>query len=142
MMKRLLRNMRAFSPVIAAIILMLIAVAAGVVVYGYVMGWLGAATNVPSSTKGELQFDSLYASAGSGTITVYVRNVGQKELTLSRVYVDGANQTFTLTDYTLSVGEVSGSISVSHSMTAGLTYEVKVTCTDGTLISQSVEAKA
>jgi len=143
MMKRLLRNKKAFSSVIAALILMLIAVAAGVVVYGYTMGWLGAATNVPPATKGELQFDSLYATAGSpGTITIYVRNVGQKELTLSRVYVKGINMTFTLSDYTLSVGEVSGTITVSSTMTAGLTYEVKVTCTDGTLISQSVEAKA
>jgi flagellin-like protein len=142
MMKRLLRNMKAFSPVIAALILMLIAVAAGVVVYGYVMGWLGAATNIPGGTKGELQFDSLYASAGSSTITIYVRNIGQKELALSRVYVNGENLTFTLSDYTLSVGEVSGTISVTYTMTAGLTYEVKVTCTDGTLISQSVEARA
>jgi hypothetical protein len=131
-----------FSSVIAALILMLLAIAAGVVVYGYVMGWLGGATNVPSSTKGALQFDSLYARAGSpGNITIYVRNVGQKVLTLSRVYVNGANQTFSLSKYTLNVGEVSGLISVPFPMTAGLTYEVRVSCTDGTTISQSVEAK-
>ena len=142
MEKRFLRDKRAFSPVIAALILMLIAVAAGVVVYGYVMGWLGGATNVPPGTKGELQFDSLYATAGSpGAITTYVRNVGQKELTLSRVYVNGGNMTFALSDYTLSVGEVSGEITVIYTMTAGRTYEVKVTCTDGTSISQSVEAR-
>jgi len=139
----MLRSKRAFSPVIAALILMLIAVAAGVVLYGYIMGWLGGATNVPPSTKGELQFDSLYATAGSpGTIMVYVRNVGQKEMTLSRVYVNGENKTFTLSDYTLSIDEVSGAISISHTMTAGYTYEVKATCTDGTSISQSVEAKS
>ncbi len=142
MTERFLSEKRAFSSVIAALILMLIAVAAGVVLYGYVMGWLGGATNVPPSTKGELQFDSLYASAGSpGTITIYVRNVGQKELTLSRVYVNGENMTFTLSDYTLSIGEVSGTVTVSYTMTAGLTYEVRISCTDGTSISQSVEAK-
>ena len=140
--KRILREKKAFSPVIAALILMLIAVAAGVVVYGYVMGWLGGATNVPPAAKGELQFDSLYAAGGSpGSITVYVRNVGQKEVTLSRVYVGGQNKTFTLTDYVLSVNEVSGTISVSHTMTTGLTYEVRITCTDGTTVSRSVEAK-
>jgi flagellin-like protein len=142
MMEKFLRNKRAFSPVIAALILMLIAVAAGVVVYGYVMGWLGGATSVPPGTKGELQFDSLYATAGSpGTITIYVRNVGQKELTLSMVYVNGENKTSTITDDTLSVGEVSEEITASYSMTAGLTYEVKVTCTDGTTVTQSVEAR-
>jgi flagellin-like protein len=138
-----MKSQKGFSPVIASLILMLIAVAAGVVVYGYVMGWLGGATNIPGGTKGELQFDSMYATAGSpGTITVYVRNVGQKELTLSRVYVNGENKTFSLSDYVLSIGEVSGTIGVSHTMTAGYTYEVRLTCTDGTSISQSVEAKA
>jgi len=141
-LRRLLRAKGGFSPVISALILMLLAVASGVVVYAYVMGWLGGATNIPSGTKGELQFDSLYATAGSpGTITVYIRNVGQKELTISRVYVNGQNMSFTLSDYILSVGEVSGTVSVSYTMTAGLTYEVKVTCTDGTSVSQSVEAK-
>jgi hypothetical protein len=139
----LLKTKGGFSSVIAALILMLLAVAAGVVVYGYVMGWLGGATNIPSSTKGVLQYDSLYATAGSpGTITIYVRNVGQKELTLSRVYVNGQNETFTLSDYTLSAGEVSSAISISYSMTAGQTFDIKVTCTDGTFISQSVEAKS
>ena len=142
MTERFLSEKRAFSSVIAALILMLIAVAAGVVLYGYVMGWLGGATNVPPSTKGELQFDSLYATAGlPGNITIYVRNVGQKELTLSRVYVNGENMTFALSDYTLSIGEVSGTVTFGYPMTAGLTYEVRISCTDGTSISQSVEAK-
>ncbi|NLD66911.1 MAG: hypothetical protein GX648_10125, partial [Crenarchaeota archaeon] len=46
--KSLMKNKKAFSAIIAALILMLIAVAAGVVVYAYVMGWIGGVqTNPP-----------------------------------------------------------------------------------------------
>ena len=45
---------------------MLLAVASGIVVYSFVMGWLGGATNSSSGvTIGQLQFESLYATAGS-----------------------------------------------------------------------------
>jgi flagellin-like protein len=48
--KSLMKNKKAFSAIIAALILMLIAVAAGVVVYAYVMGWIGGVqTNPPVS---------------------------------------------------------------------------------------------
>jgi flagellin-like protein len=40
----ILKNRRAFSAVIASLILMLLAVAAGGVVYAYVMGWIGGST--------------------------------------------------------------------------------------------------
>jgi hypothetical protein len=142
-LKKSLKARRAFSSVVSALILMLVAVAAGAVIYSYAMGWLGGATQgFVGGATGQLQFESVSATAGSpGTITIYVRNVGQKELTISRVYVDGANKTFTLSDHTLSKDEASGTISVSHTMSAGQTYEVKVTCEDGTTISQSVQTK-
>ena len=138
-LKKMLRAKRAFSPVIAALILMLLAVAAGVVVYAYVMGWIGGATTTGGGTKGELQFDSLHANTTH--ITIYVRNVGGKDLTLDKIYVEGENKTVTGTMGSLSVNTASGKLVVAHSMTAGYHYEVKVTCTDGTSVSQSVEAE-
>jgi FlaG/FlaF family flagellin (archaellin) len=145
-LRRLFRSKRAFSPVIAALILMLLAVAAGVVVYAYVMGWLGGATQTPGSTQGKLQYDSLYATASSDVIQIYVRNVGGKDLTLSdSIYVQGtkftnaSSLTTSLTVGSLAYLEVdtTGTIDLSQ----GYHYEVKVTCTDGTAVSQSVEAK-
>lgn len=147
--KGLLRAKRAFSPVIAALILMLLAVAAGVVVYAYVMGWLGGATQNPGGTKGQLQFDSLHATASDDVIKIYARNVGGKDVLLEAIYVDGTkfdNATaITTLSGTLSVKELgylqvdtTGTITISE----GYQYEVKVTCTDGTTVSQSVEADA
>lgn len=145
-LEKLFRSKRGFSPVIAALILMLLAVASGVVVYAYVMGWLGGATQTPGGTKGELQFDSIYGDATNDLMKIYVRNIGQKDLTLDKIYVDGvayANATTLTTSLTMSSVaylEVPAS-GVTLSLTAGKFYEVKVVCTDGTTVAQSVEAE-
>lgn len=124
-------------------ILMLLAVLAGVVVYGYAMRWIGEATQTTRGTKGELQFDSIYADATAGKIKMYVRNVGGK-LLLSKIYVEGvekANAT-AIADAGVSITVQSVKyLEVSYTMTKGYFYEVKVTCKDGTSVSQSVEAK-
>jgi len=143
-LKRVLRAQKAFSTVIAALILMMLAVSAGVLVYSYVIGWLGGATQTTGGTKGQLQFDSIYADATADTIKIYVRNVGGKNLLLSKIYVDGvvkANAT-AIADAGVSITVQSVAyLEVSNTMTAGYFYEVKVTCKDGTLVSQSIEAK-
>ena len=135
--KNLFRSKTAFSAVIASLILMLLAVAAGVVVYGYVMGWIGGATQTPTRT-GQMQFDSLSANAADDKITMYVRNVGATDLTVSSIYVEGAN---TLNSTTaLHVEHVAG-FTVNYTMTKDYFYEVSVVCKDGTTVAQSVQAK-
>jgi len=146
MLKELLKSIKAFSPVIASLILMLLAVASGVVVYAYVMGWIGGATQTPGGVKGELQFDSIRADASTDTLKIYVRNIGQKDLTLDRIYVDGVayeNKT------TLSANLALNSVAYLELPKSGVTltidngkyYEVRIVCTDGTVVSQSVEGK-
>ncbi len=129
---------------IASLILMLLAVATGVVVHGYAMGWIGGATQTTRGTKGELQFDSIYADATAGKIKMYVRNIGGKDLLLSKIYVEGvekANAT-AIADAGVSITVQSVKyLEASYTMTKGYFYEVKVTCKDGTSVSQSVEAK-
>jgi hypothetical protein len=133
----------AFSAVIASLILMLLAVAAGVVVYAYVMGWIGGATQSPQR-QGQVQFDSLYADASKSRITAYIRNVGGVDLLLSKIYVTGvekANATaIPSAGVTLSVQSVA-LINVTNTMTKSYFYELAVVCKDGTSISQSVQAK-
>jgi len=70
-LKKFYKNKRAFSAIIAALIMMLLAVAAGVVVYAYVMGWIGGAQQNPTQT-GKTKFDSITANATAGTISMYV----------------------------------------------------------------------
>jgi len=143
-LRELLRAKRAFSAVIAALILMLLAVAAGVVVYAYVMGWIGGATQNPTR-QGQLQFDSIYANSGTpGTLKIYVRNVGGIDLLLSKVYVDGVEKenATAIPDAGVSITAQSVKyLQVSTDMTKNYFYEVKVTCKDGTIVTQSVQAK-
>ncbi len=141
--KRMMKNKKAFSAVIAALILMLLAVAAGAVVYAYVMGWIGGVQqNTPNT--GIMQFDSLTATADStnATVTAYVRNTGSTALTISSVYVAGVDETSSATfTASLPVQGSQGITIIDLSLNANQFYEVKVVCTDGTQVSQSVEAK-
>jgi len=142
-MKRVFRSKKAFSAVIASLILMLLAVAAGVVVYAYVMGWIGGTTQNPTRT-GQMQFDSLSAKAATNNIQMYIRNVGGTNLTISKIYVEGidtANLTNPITTgNTLGVQNVDF-VNVTYTMTKSYFYEVAVVCKDGTTVSQSVQAK-
>ena len=148
-LKRMLRTKRGFSPVIAVLILMLLAVAAGVVVYSYVMGWLGGATGAPGGTQGEIIFDSIKIDASDSTVTMYVRNTGSKDLTIDYIYIEGTGYVETHANVTctpaLSVNSVQSIVVVTTgtvSYTADYVYEVKVSCTDGTTVAQSQVAVA
>lgn len=145
-MKHRFKAKKAFSAVIASLILMLLAVAAGVVVYGYVMGWIGGTTQNPTHT-GQMQFDSLhaYATSPSGTIKAYVRNVGGADLNVSQIYIEGVG----VTNNTNTSGNINGTLAIqnviyleaNYTMTKNYFYEVAVVCKDGTTVSQSVQAK-
>lgn len=125
---------------IASLILMLIAVAAGVVVYAYVMGWLGGAQQNSTST-GRLQVHSITASTSGSLIKIYVRNIGGVDLALDKFYVGGTAVTnaTTLTP-SLPVQSTAYLQFNSQTMQAGKFYTVEVVCTDGTTISTSVAA--
>ena len=149
-MKKLVgKKRKAFSPVIASLILMLLAVAAGVVVYGYTMGWIGGATGAGGGTQGEMQFDSIKIDVSDDLITIYVRNTGSKDLTIDYIYIDGTGWIETDSDVTcdpaLTVNVVQ-SIVIDNAATLtfveNYSYVVKVVCADGTTVSQSQVAIA
>lgn len=143
-MRKLFKNKYAFSAIVASLILMLLAVAAGVVVYAYVMGWIGGAQTSPVQT-GKVQFDSITAarSGNNGTITMYVRNLGSSDVTFSAAYVDGvaktvADSTGTGFTGTLPVQTVNALYITNQTLTVGRDYTVKLVFTDGTTLSQAV----
>jgi hypothetical protein len=141
--EKMARKKKAFSAIIAALILMLLAVAAGVVVYAYVMGWIGGATQNPQR-QGEMQFDTIYANASGSKIRMYVRNVGGVNLNISKIYIGGvekANTTAIPAVGKLVTVQSVVYLEVTQTMTTNYFYEVAVTCKDGTSISQSIQAK-
>jgi archaeal type IV pilus assembly protein PilA len=72
------KQKRAISPIIATLLLILIAIAAGVVVYAYVLGFVGNSTGNTGGTKNTLSIDQLVLThvTASAPVTVYVRNLG------------------------------------------------------------------
>jgi len=143
LLKRLLRKDAAFSAVIAALILMLLAVAAGVVVYAYVMGWIGGTTG-EAGQYGELSLDSVIANSTTRFITAYVRNIGGKSVTPDKAYVNDYNVT-SMTSNPATIAPSAVANVTINATTPGLTknvnYAVKIICSDGTTLTFSVKAK-
>jgi hypothetical protein len=142
--RRIFRSKTAFSAVIASLILMLIAVAAGVVVYAYVMGWIGNASQSSANT-GVMSIDSVTASVTNSQVKIYLRNSGGSDLVLDKFYIAGTAVTNTtaLTSTTEKL-VVQGTAYLQfnrQTLQTGKFYEVKAVCTDGTTVSTTVEAK-
>ena len=142
--KRLFRSKRAFSAVIASLILMLLAVAAGVVVYAYVMGWIGGATGQQAGKYGELSLDTATANSTSDVITAYVRNIGGISATPDKAYVNDYNVTsMTPSPATIDPNAVA-TVAINATtpgLTKNITYEVIIICSDGTTLTFGVKAK-
>src|SRR5512137_1507750 len=85
-------NKKGVSPIIATLLLIVIAVAAAVVTYAFVTGFIGTAGGSAQQT-GSMSFDIAQINPDN-SITVIVRNTGTKALTLTTAaggafYVNG-----------------------------------------------------
>jgi len=139
MIPKIWSNRRGISTFVAVLLLIVLAVAAGIVIYSYVMGYLGGLGG-GGSTPGSLALDT--SSCNLTYIVAYVRNSGKGDVTLDKAYVDGKETSFTGGN-TISEGTVKQvSISpVSGNFTVGVTYEVKLVAKDNTQLAFSVKCK-
>jgi flagellin-like protein len=129
--KKLRKNVKAVSPVISVLLMIAVAVAASLVTYAWVMGYLGFTTNKVGKA---IQIQSI---ARSGTdVTVFVQNVGDSDVVLSSIYVNGTLYSGTnaipvggtplLATATATIGPLSSVSSTGQQIT------IKVVTTDGT----------
>jgi len=77
-----LRSRRGISPVLATLILIVIAVVAGLVVYGWIMGWIGA-----QRRRAAVALAVSVIRTNSTSYTVEIRNVGSVKVTLLSVTI-------------------------------------------------------
>jgi flagellin-like protein len=144
-MKNLLfpgRKDSAISPIIATLLLILIAIAAGVVVYAYVIGFVGSSTGGGGNPSGQISIDS--ASDSGTTVTIYVRNTGSTSITISAFYVidntAGTTQqasgltcnSAACTAITPGAAAVKVQGTIASALTPGDSITVKVVSLDGT----------
>ena len=136
---------RGISTFIATLLLMVLAVAAGAIIYAYTMGYLGGLGT--TTTPGTLSLDSAKADTTNNEIIAYVRNIGKGSLEIDKVYVDDElvpdDQVTFSDDGIIDEGEVE-TITIDCqnvvTLTTGKTYDVKIVCTDGTHLTFSVKA--
>jgi flagellin-like protein len=120
--KKLRKNVKAVSPVISVLLMIAVAVAASLVTYAWVMGYMGFTTNKVGKA---IQIQSV-GSDGK----VYVQNVGDSAVTLADVYFNGTD-IGNGSGNILQVGSTE-TINTAHPFASGDIVTVKVTATDGT----------
>ncbi len=129
------RSFKAISPVIATLLMITIVVVASLVVYAWVNGYMGFQT---SKTGKAIDIPSV-ALASDG-LHVYVQNVGQSDVTLGAVYVNGEQKNFTpdpnYSTNVLPIGETAN-ILVDSSYADSAKLNIKVTTTDGTFMTKT-----
>jgi hypothetical protein len=151
-MKTSIKN-RGISTFIATLLLMVLAVAAGIVIYAYTMGYLGGFGGTES--LGSMSIDTIEAGAGGDNVTIYVRNIGKVTLNITTAYVEGDPVNLydpnnepvplTYTNFTLieegDVGVVVLECGASTDFESGHTYDGKLIALDNTQLAFSVKAE-
>jgi flagellin-like protein len=130
--KNMLRSKRGISPILATLLLIVIAVAAIVVTYAWIMTYMSSA-GTQAGTK--IKFDSISINATSEEVTIYVRNWGTEPAVVDKVYIEGVD----VTEYVTTPTSLPKTIPVDQvllirvngtaagiNFTAGSWYKVKV----------------
>jgi len=158
------KERKAISPIIATLLLILIAIAAGVVVYAYVIGFVGSTTTGQGSGTSNLSIDTATGSH-TGSLTAFVRNIGGESATITAFYVldstgaivaggafigtiaaSSASACATISAVggmacTLAAGSsVQIGVGAGITMTSGSTYQIKVTTADGSSVIYTFRA--
>jgi flagellin-like protein len=150
-MRKLLKNKKALSPVVAAIILIAVTVAVSIAV----AAWMGSLTigfmETSEITINRMQFVTADTGVGADTINVTMTDSGTSDVTIGMVKVNGntidmssdvtrIDSGATADDFTLDAGE-QAILSISYDssyatngVVAGNKYSVNFFATDGTLI--------
>jgi archaeal type IV pilus assembly protein PilA len=144
---------KAVSPIIATLLLIAIAVAAGIVVYVYVNSLAGGLTGSGGQQVADQISMDAYNWPASSSLTLTIRNTGSSTPTISSVFLDGLTATLT----TQTPGScASGTLATAPgatclvviggaatSATSGTAHTVKVlTATGGTAVITVVAGKS
>ena len=130
---------KAVSPVIATLLMIAIAVAAAILVYVWSMGLIGGLqTGGGQQVREQVEMDE-YSWTAAGTVTLYVRNVGNSKVNIAAAYVEGHQG---VPDGDTSLDPLaSGTVTVALSAwvpTEGVAYTLKVVTKTGGVFSFSI----
>jgi flagellin-like protein len=117
--KSMLKSKKAISPILATLLLIVIAVAAIVVTYAWVMTYMGTVTQ----QAGFMPYKANVAFSGTNTITIDIGNSGTSSGQIVAIYIGGSsstlvNQTSASVPKTIAAGDIE-SFAVTYGWTAG-----------------------
>jgi len=144
---------RGLEPIVAAVLLIVVAVIGAALVYlwfaGYVTKATSQAESMAASEKLKIEAASLTAAGdGSGTVTLYIRNLGGDPVKLQRAYVFKPGSTNVLCTDTITADPIqpglmsiiTANLPATCGITAGYDYVIKVVTQKGTEFAVTVTA--
>jgi len=145
--RNIIRNSKAISPIFATLILIAIAVIAGVVVYMFTSGTLATMTGGGTAAQEKAAVQGASGTAAHAGATVYAQYMsGGTPIVVNGALFNDANGgtvVGTVTATTLPVDGSLTSITITGALTAGHTYTVTLTTTKGgSFVSPSFVAPA
>ena len=78
---------RGISPVVAAVLLVIIAVAAGVLVWAWLSGFAQKNTTEQAALRERIKIDAVDINTDTDAVNVYVRNIGDVAVDITSAYV-------------------------------------------------------
>jgi flagellin-like protein len=137
------KSRKAISPILATLLLIVIAVAAIVVTYAWIMTYMGnvgqQATVMPFKSNVRFYVDSVDGSTKKIDITMGNSGTGSQG-TITAIYIgdSSSSQQLQATIPTLPVGlppnGIATTITITYNWTAGNIYYFKVQCNTGTQV--------
>lgn len=135
-----IRERRGISTFIAVLLMMVLAVSAGVVIYAYTMGYLGGLGG--TQTPGAMSLDTATCDGSTHKMTAYIRNIGKGSISFDNAYVNGVlvpSSNFSASPDPLTEGDVATVTITYWSFTAPLTYEIKLVAKDSAQLTFNVK---
>jgi flagellin-like protein len=126
MNSNMVKSRKAISPILATLLLIVIAVAAIIVTYAWVMTYMSAST---SQAGVMLRKDTDRCLWKTGNVTIYVRNIGTSEAEIDMVYINSQPQaSASFIPSTKRVAENGGTIIivVTFQWTTGTAYHFTI----------------
>jgi FlaG/FlaF family flagellin (archaellin) len=140
---RIRRSIRAISPVISVLLMIAIAVAASLIAYAWIMGYIGGTT---SKVGKAVLLQSFAAKPDGSELWVYVQNVGQGTVVFDPdacVYIDDVLKSASISvpaggnPNTLSEGDTATITITGLSLDVSGSVRIKVVTSDGTFTQSS-----
>jgi len=134
-------NKKGVSPIIAVLLLIVITVAAALLTYLWVLGYIGSAqrSGSPEQLEERIKIDGVKVDLDNSKVIIYVRNIGSVTVEIQAAYILNAttgavlDANVTITGAELKPGEVAlAKVKVTSTYKSGYTYVAKAVTKKGT----------